>query len=63
MRIQRKQSLESNLKRSIANKGKKRSEETKQKISNGLKRHWASLPYILEDINKEENTIKTDDER
>lgn len=62
MRVQRKQTLESNLKRSIANKGKKRTEETKQKISNGLKRHWASLPYSLEDKNKEEKIIKTDGE-
>lgn len=62
MRLQRKQSLESNLKRSIANKGKKRSEETKQKISNGLKKHWASLPYSLGDKNKEENTINRDGE-
>lgn len=52
MRTQRKQSLESNMKRSIANKGKKRSEETKEKISSSLKEYWSKIPYSLEEKNK-----------
>jgi len=52
MRIERKQSLESNIKRSVANKGKTRSEETKKKISNSLKEYWSKIPYSLEDENK-----------
>lgn len=29
----------------IANKGQKRSDETKQKISEALKAYWATIPY------------------
>lgn len=49
MRTERRQSLESNLKRSIANKGKKRSEETKHKISQSLKEYWSKIPYSLDE--------------
>jgi hypothetical protein len=48
MRLERKQSLESNIKRSIANKGKKRSDETKMKISKSLKEYWTNIPYSLD---------------
>lgn len=52
MRLERKQSLESNIKRSIANKGKKRSDETKKKISESLKEYWANIPYSLDNNNE-----------
>lgn len=63
MRIERKQSLESNIKRSIANKGKTRSEETKQKISNSLKEYWSKIPYSLEHENKIVTNIINEEEK
>lgn len=61
MRTERRQSLESNLKRSIANKGKKHSEETKYKISQALKEYWSKIPYCL-DENENKVVTKTNNE-
>lgn len=63
MRVERKQTLESNIKRSIANRGKKRSEETKQKISSSLKEYWAKIPYSLDDENKIVTNIINEEEK
>lgn len=52
MRVERKQSLESNIKRSIANKGKIRSDITKHKISESLRKYWKNIPYSLDNENK-----------
>lgn len=43
-RTNRKQSLETRLKRSKSMMGKKHSSETKKKISNALKHYWEQIP-------------------
>lgn len=62
MRVQRKQSLESNKKRSEAMKGKKHTDETKMRISEKMKEYWSKIPILLGDNNKEE-TILIDEEQ
>lgn len=39
----------------LGNKGKKRSDEVRNKISESLKKYWNSIPYESE--NKENNSI------
>lgn len=39
----------------LGNKGKKRSNEVRNKISESLKKYWNSIPY--ENENKENNSI------
>lgn len=39
----------------LGNKGKKRSDETRNKISESLKKYWNGIPY--ENENKESNII------
>ncbi len=52
MRTERKQSLESNIKRSKSMKGRKKSEDIKRKISNSMKRYWKTIPYSNKEIEK-----------
>lgn len=47
-RTTRKMPLDQRRKIAIANLGKKRSAETRKRISEGMKRYWATIPTINE---------------
>ena len=51
MRIERKRSEDTKRKIWESKTGKKRTEEEKKKISEGMKRYWRNIPYE----NKEKN--------
>lgn len=53
--------IEQRMKISAAMKGKKRSEATRKKISDGMRKYWGSLPVEAEN-NLEENIDLTDEQ-
>ena len=55
-RTSRKMPIEQRMKISEAMKGKKRSEATRRKISDGMRKYWESLPVEAEN-NLEEKLI------
>lgn len=60
-RKSRKMPIEQRMKISAAMKGKKRSEVTKKKISDGMRKYWESLPVETEN-NLEKNADLRDEQ-
>lgn len=60
-RKSRKMPIEQRMKISAAMKGKKRSEVTKKKISDGMRKYWESLPVEAEN-NLEKNADLRDEQ-
>ncbi len=56
-RKSRKMPIEQRMKISEAMKGKRRSEATRRKISDGMRKYWESLPIDKAENNLEEKQI------
>lgn len=60
-RTSRRMPIEQRMKISESMKGKKRSEATRRKISDGMRKYWEKLPVEAEN-NLEENIDLTDEQ-